>query len=251
VRLEGALDLAGRTVVHALTRRAAGLRLELDPDAIRAGPLPGGWRDVLEARLAAPVPAHVDALLRAWGGDGPTPALQSAVLFRHPKASAWAQHPRLAPHLTAALNDGTFLVEPASVAPLAAALRELGIAIEAPGAPDATGAPPVPEPATPPGIDPVDRLVAGLSTRRVRERLEEAIAAGHHVELRYVPERERAGRYGRVHRARGRVRTARFEPLLVRYLGSLPYLHGRPLDGGDEDEELIRIGYIEAIAVLV
>lgn len=249
LRVEGALDLAGRAVVHALTRRGAGGRLELDPDAIRAGRLPGGWRDVLEARLAAPVPAHVDALLRAWGGDGPTPALQSAVLFRHPKASAWAQHPRLAPHLTAALNDGTYLVAPASVAPLTAALRGLGLAIDMPDAPSAAGVPWAHEPEAASGIEPVDRLVAGLSTRRVRERLEEAIAAGHHVELRYVPERERAGRYGRVHRARGRVRTARFEPLLVRYLGSLPYLHARPL-AGDGEEELVRIGYIEAIAVL-
>ena len=40
------------------------------------------------------------------------------------------------------------------------------------------------------------------------------------------------------------------EPLLVRYRGSLPYLHARPVDGTEDDEELIRIGYIEAIAVL-
>jgi hypothetical protein len=48
------------------------------------------------------------------------------------------------------------------------------------------------------------------------------------------------------------VRTARFEPLLVRHRGSLPYLHARPVDAesDDDDEELIRIGNVEAIAVI-
>lgn len=54
-----------------------------------------------------------------------------------------------------------------------------------------------------------------------------------------------------MHRSRGKVRTARFEPLLVRHRGSLPYLHARPVDAeGDDGEELIRIGYVEAIAVI-
>ncbi|MBW6456161.1 MAG: helicase-associated domain-containing protein [Trueperaceae bacterium] len=254
VRITGALDLAGRVVVHALTRAGPRGRLAFDPDAVRARPLPGGWRDVLKARLAKAMPAHVDALLLAWSGDAPPPALQGAVLFRHPRASAWAQHPRLAPYLGAALNDATYLVAGEAIAPLAAALRELGVEV------DGTGAAPVvggvvavagAEARAAADAAPVDRLVTGLSTRRVRERLEEAIAAHQLVELRYAPERERYGRYGRVHRSRGKVRTARFEPLLVRHRGSLPYLHARPVDAeGDDDEELIRIGYVEAIAVI-
>ncbi len=258
LRVTGPLDLAGRAVVHALTRPGSGAKRVFDPGAIRAGPLPGGWRDVLRARLAAAPPAHVDALLRALSGDAPEPVLQSAVLFRHPKASAWAQHPRLAPHLTAALSDGAYLVEPAAVAPLLEALRELGFAPDAPvePAPDeaaaglAAAASARAPAGAPTAAEPVDALIAGLSTRRVRERLEEAIAGGHDVELRYTAERERYGRYGRTLRARGRKRTARFRPLLVRYRGSIPYLHARPVDGAEDDEELIRIGYIEAIAVL-
>ena len=257
LRVTGALDLAGRAVVHALTRAGPRGRLAFDPDAVRAGPLPGGWRDALRARLAKAMPAHVDALLRAWSGDGPPPALQGAVLFRHPRASAWAQHPRLAPYLGAALNDTTFLVAGEAIAPLTAALRELGVEVDAPGAaPVGGGALAVAGAEVFAAGDAisaaaVDRLVAGLSTRRVRERLEEAIAAHHLVELRYAPERERSGRHGRVHRSRGKVRTGRFEPLLVRHRGSLPYLHARPVDAaGDDDEELIRIGYVEAIAVI-
>ena len=253
LRITGPPDLAGRAVVHALTRAGPRGGWVFDPDAIRAGPLPGGWRDVVRARLATPLPAHVDALLRAWSGDGPPPTLQGAILFRHAKASAWAQHPRLAPHLTAALNDTTYLVAADAIAPLTEALRELGIVIDAPVgfAPgSAKGTAAGTDAAAPAAAEPVDSLVTGLSTRRIRERLEEAIAAHHLVDLRYAPERERYGQYGRVRRSGGRVRTARFEPLLVRYRGSLPYLHARPVDGGDDEEELIRIGYVEAIAVL-
>ncbi|MFN2322940.1 MAG: hypothetical protein ABR510_08305, partial [Trueperaceae bacterium] len=222
-------------------------RRTFDPEAIRAGPLPGAWREALRARLEAPVPAHVDALLRAWSGDGPLPTLHGAVLFRHPRASAWAQHPRLAPFLTAALNDGTYLVAADAVAPLAEALRALGVDVDAPSAVEGFALAPA---AGAVEVAPVDRLVAGLSTRRLRERLEEAIATRQSVELRYAPERERYDRYGRAQRSRGRVRTGRFEPLAVRYRGSLPYLHARPLEGGEDDEERIRIGYVEAIAVL-
>lgn len=255
VRVTGRLDLAGRAVLHALTRAGPRGRLAIDPDAVRAGPLPGGWRDVLKARLTKALPVHMDALLRTWSGDGPLPALQGAVLFRHPRASSWAHHPRLAPYLSAALNDTTYLVATDAIAPLTAALRELGVEVAAPSV-VSDAAPTAGADASPTGdgstaAAPVDRLVSGLSTRRVRERLEEAIAGHQLVELRYAPERERYGRYGRVHRSRGKVRTARFEPLLVRYRGSLPYLHARPVDAeGDDDEELIRIGYVEAIAVI-
>jgi hypothetical protein len=56
---------------------------------------------------------------------------------------------------------------------------------------------------------------------------------------------------GRVQRSCGEVRTARFEPLLVRHRGSLPYLHARPVDAeSDDDEELIRTGYVEAMPVI-
>ena len=267
LRIDGRLDLAGRVVVHALTRSGPCGRLVFDPEAIRAGPLPGGWRDVLKVRLARPAPPNVDVLLRAWSGDGPRPVLESVTLFRHPKASAWAQHPRVAPHLGAALNDTTYLVAPESVGPLTEELQALGVTLDAAAAPAAaatTAATPNATPgatsgaapnATSGAIAPVtgaagDGLVAGLSTRRTRERLEEAIAAGHDVELRYAVERERYGRYGRVHRSRGRTRTGRFTPLEVTYRGSLPYLHALPLDGEDDDEEeVIRIGYIKAIAV--
>ncbi len=261
LRIDGRLDLAGRVVVHALTRSGPRGRLVFDPEAIRAGPLPGGWRDVLKVRLARPAPPNVDALLRAWSGDGPRPVLESVTLFRHPKASAWAQHPRVAPHLGAALNDTTYLVAPESVGPLTQELQALGVTLDAAAAPAAAATSNTTPHATSgatSGAAPnatggaVDGLVAGLSTRRTRERLEEAIAAGHDVELRYAVERERYGRYGRVHRSRGRTRTARFTPLEVTYRGSLPYLHALPLDGedGDDDEEeVIRIGYIKAIAV--
>jgi hypothetical protein len=253
VRATGTLDLVGRVVVHATTRLGPRGRRAFDPVAVRAGPLPGGWRDGLKARLVKAMPAHVDALLRAWSGDGPPPALQGALLFRHPRASAWARHPRLAPYLGAALNDATYLVAVEAIAPLIAALQELGVEADAPGAApvgDGTGGVAVLEPAAADAIA-VSRLVTGLSTRRVRERLEEAIAADQIVELRYAPERESYGRDGRVQRSRGKVRTARFEPLLVRHRGSLPYLHVRPVDAeSDDDEELIRIGYVEAIAVI-
>ena len=257
VRVTGPLDLAGRAVLHALTRAGPRGRRAVDPDAVRTGPLPGGWRDVLKARLAKAMPAHVDALLRAWAGDGPTPVLEGAVLFRHPRASALAGHPVLAPYLTAALNDATYLVAGDAVAPLTAALRELGVEIGVPsvqagGVAGASGDADASATGTAvPVTAAADRLVTGLSTRRVRERLEEAIAAHQLVELRYAPERERYGRYGRVHRSRGKVRTARFVPLLVRHRGSLPYLHARPVDAeSDDGEELIRIGYVEAIAVI-
>jgi hypothetical protein len=250
VRVTGALDLAGRAVVHALTRVGPRGRRAFDPDAIRAGPLPGGWRDVLKARLAKAMPAHVDALLRAWSGDGPPPALQGAVLFRHPRASAWAQHPRLAPYLGAALNDATYLVAVEAVAPLLAALRELGVEVDAPAGTGGRWH---------------RRLGCARTGRRGRCRGRPSRHRPQH------PARPRAARGGdrraparrAALRAGAReLRPGRPRPPLARQgahgplraaAGAPPRLAPLPARATgrrrcDDDEELIRIGYVEAIA---
>jgi len=93
-------------------------------------------------------------------------------------------------------TDTTYLVAAESVGPLTQELQALGVTLDASAA-RASEASAAPAGATASAAgEPVDALVAGLSTRRTRERLEEAIAAGHDVELRYAVERERYGRYG-------------------------------------------------------
>jgi hypothetical protein len=243
VQVEGTPDLVTRALLGGLTRVQADGSCWLDREALRTFALPGAWRTLLKERMRNPLAPHLEALMEAWGGEASAPGLDSATLFTHPNATAWAQHPSLAPFLRHPLNAQTYLVDAGAVASLRAALLELGL--NPGGSLPATAAPKLAT-ASPPGGP---RLLEGLSTRRVRELLEAAIAAGGEVELRYAVERERYDGYGRVARARGRTRTRTFHPLEIQYRGSLPYLVATPAEDGEE--ELIRVGYIEAIALTV
>ena len=243
VRVEGVPDLVTRALLGALTRSKGDGSRWLDRDALAAYALPGAWRTLLKERLRTPLPAHLEALLETWGGEASAPGLRSATLFTHPNATAWAQHPSLAPYLKHPLNAQTYLLETDAVPAIQAALAALGLTPVG-STPAAAATAPTPAAAPPLGGP---QLLEGLSTRRLRELLEGAIELGGEVELRYAVENERYDRYGRVKRTRGRTRTRSFQPLEIRYRGSLPYLLAVPLR--DSDEELIRIGFIEAIAV--
>ena len=237
VRVHGTLDLAARAALRRVARPGRRGSFELDAQAIRAGALTPAVRGLLEARARGGLPAPLDALLRAWSGEAPAPAVGAATLFRHPEASAWAQHPRVAPHLASQLSPSTYLVKEGAADALSAELAALGVAV---------------------GADLVERgaelaaegegpLLEGLSTRKMRELIEDAIRAGHALELRYASERERTGRYGTARRSRGALRHERVRPDEVAYEGSLPYLLATTLGRGKE--RIIRIGYIEALAV--
>ena len=241
VRVEGTPDLVTRALLAGLTRVQADGSRWLDREALRTFALPGAWRTLLKERMRNTLAPHLEALMAAWGGEASAPSLESATLFTHPNAAAWAQHPSLAPYLRHPLNAQTYLVDAGAVSDLQAALLELGVNSGPSMPPTATPQPATPNPAKEP------QLLEGLSTRRLRELLEAAIDAGGEVELRYAIERERYDGYGRVTRSRGRTRTRTFEPLEIRYRGSLPYLVAVSMEEGEE--ELLRIGYIEGIAV--
>ncbi|CAN5682571.1 hypothetical protein BH23DEI1_BH23DEI1_10950 [soil metagenome] len=231
VRVEGPIDLAGQAALASVTRRRDGGSLVLDREAIRAGGFTVAVRDALQARAKGGIPPQVDVLLGAWSATEPKPALAAVVVFAHPRASAWALHPEVAAHLAAPLSDTTFLVVPGHEGALAAVLEELEVAFGrhleiVPGRlPDSVG------------------MQIGLSTRRTRELIEEAVGASAALELRYARERGRTG-YGA--RTKGKILTEVVVPELVTYEGSIPYLVASTDTGQDR---LIRIGYIEGIAV--
>ncbi|HKI59152.1 MAG TPA: helicase-associated domain-containing protein [Trueperaceae bacterium] len=237
VRAHGNLDVAARAALKRVARRDPAGMHQLDADAIRAGALTPVMREILQARARGGLPAPLEAVVRAWSGEAASPAVAAATLFRHPEATAWAQHPSLAPHLGAQLSPSTYLVQGGAEAALAAELEALGVTVASSLDKSANELAPTGEGA----------LRSDLSTRKKRELIEAAILARDTIELRYARERQRLGRYGHTLRSRGAVRTERVRPQEVFYQGSLPYLVATTLGGGKE--RIIRIGYIEALAV--
>ena len=236
VRRRGPLALAAGGALRRVGRRAPAGMPQRDADATRAGALTPVMREILQARARGGLPAPLEAVVRAWSGEAASPAVAAATLFRHPEATAWAQHPSLAPHLGAQLSPSTYLVQGGAEAALAAELEALGVTVASSLDKSANELAPTGEGA----------LRSDLSTRKKRELIEAAILARDTIELRYARERQRLGRYGHTLRSRGAVRTERVRPQEVLYQGSLPYLVATTLGGGKERSS--RIGYIQARA---
>lgn len=237
VRIKGDVDLPGRAALHALTTPHRNGQRRIAPEAVRASTRPGEHMEALVARARNQLPPQLHAMMRAWSGASPRPVVATASLFRHPDASAWAEHPDVGPLLGAQIAPTTFLVRPEQQEALRAQLEALGVtpttALDR-------------EPEAPPSAED-GALQTGLSTRKKRELIEAALEAGHELELRYTEERERYDRYGRVRRSKGKARTEVVTPDAVEYAGSIPYLLASASPRGTE--RIIRIGYIDAIAM--
>lgn len=239
VKVNGRLDLVARGAIGKLARGFAEDKFELDPEAVRAGALTPGVRRSLEERSKGGFPPQLDALLRAWSGASPPPAVAAASLFRHPDAALLAEFKQVGNLLDVKLSPSTYLVQAGKQAELRAALEKLGLSVGAELTPESLALAAAGE----------GELQRGLSTRKMREMLEAAVEAGHDVELEYAEEREQWTRYGSYRRSRGKVRKELVTPESVTYQGSTPYLICYTVARGAD--RVVRVGYIDALAVLV
>ena len=225
-QLTDAPDLPTQAVLARFARQGERGAYYLDTDAARAGGLTTAAYDTLAARALGGLPPQLETLLSIYRGKSPAPAVSQVSVFSHPNAPALARHPRLAPLLGEALNGSSYLVATGQEETLAERLKELGVTVgdTLVGGGQAAAA---------------DALETGLPTRKLRERLEAAIAAGRSLELRYHRELEHDYGSGR---SRGAVRTEKLVPESVYYSGSTPYLGARTLEGNKS--RYVRVGYI-------
>ncbi len=237
VYVRGSVDLTGRAALHALTTPDRRGRRRVDAEAVRTTAEMERWASVLQERSDSGIPPELHALLRAWSGASERPTVATATLFRHPDAPSWAARPELRPLLGAALNPSTYLVRPGKEGDLRDALDTLGVTFSSE----------LDLPANAQVGAEEGALQTGLSTRKKRELIEAALEAGHDLELAYVEEREHYGRYGYVRRSKGKRRSEVVTPEGLAYAGSSPYLVATTKKRGTE--RVIRIGYIDAIAV--
>lgn len=233
----GQPDLALRWALASATTAAGKNAFRLNAAAVKAGSVPQAALKALHQAAKGGIPARLDALLRSWSGATPPPALAKASLFRHPDATLLAEFKEVGGALGPKLSPSTYLVEPGKEAALAEALKALGLSVGAELAPESGALKAAGE----------GDLVRGLSTRKTRELLEAAIEAGHEVELEYANEVESWTAYGSYRRSRGKVRKELVRPESITYAGSTPYLVCYTASRGAE--RVVRIGYIDAIAV--
>jgi Helicase conserved C-terminal domain len=264
-------DLIARTLIESSSIPNPSLNTgqhRISPEGARkAGP---ALSQALEARAKNPIPSSIKTLLEIWTGASNAPNLETITVFQHDQAAQLLNHPELKDLFAGLLAPNLALVPNTKLPELRRALEHLSIKT---GRNLKTASSIKAETINPTSSSETPGMQYQLDTRKMREIIERAIAAGDHLELLYSEERYKSSYYGYGEKVKGKQRRERLQPLRVYRQNSTPYLEAKVIEsklevstgktgpgktgpgktgrGAREEtnERTIRIGYIVGIAV--